>query len=480
MSFATPVFLWMFMPAVLVAYFVLPARHRNAILALASLVFYAYGAHAQVFLLLGCIVVNYVAGARIEATTDTRLRNAILATTVVADVGVLAYWKYAGFLSREVSSFTSLFGGHGSGVISIALPIGISFFTFHLLSYVIDVWRERSHALRRPLDFAAYIAMFPQLIAGPIVRYHEIADQLAEIRDDRWADLAAGFPRFVYGLGKKVIVADSIGPIANAVFDQPAGHLTTASAWLGTIAYAMQLYFDFSGYSDMAIGLAAMFGFRFPENFNRPYSASSITDFWRRWHMSLSRWFRDYLYIPLGGNQGSAFATYRNLLLVFALTGLWHGAAWTFLIWGLYHGAWLIYERSRPRLRAAHGASALGVGAVARMRARTFLIVMFGWVLFRAPDIPHALGVYRAMFTPRGLGLDALTSAAWSHERRFVLLVSLVVLLLPRDFVIGKVLDAGRSTVARVGRLVVVFGLAPLVVVLVVAGTFSPFLYFQF
>jgi alginate O-acetyltransferase complex protein AlgI len=468
MSFATPVFLWLFMPVVLAGYFILPARRRNALLAVASLVFYAYGAHGQVFLLVTCIAVNYVAGARIEATTDVRVRNAILAVTVVGDVGVLAYWKYAGFFT--------------GGVLSVALPIGISFFTFHLLSYVIDVWRGRSHALRRPLDFAAYIAMFPQLIAGPIVRYHEIADQLAEIRDDRWADLAAGFPRFMYGLGKKVIVADSIGPIANAVFDQPTGHLTTASAWLGTIAYAMQLYFDFSGYSDMAIGLASMFGFRFPENFNRPYSAHSITDFWRRWHMSLSRWFRDYLYIPLGGNQGSAFSTYRNLLLVFALTGLWHGAAWTFLIWGLYHGALLIYERSRPRLREtpSDDGRAPVLGSVVRMRARTFLLVLFGWVLFRAPDLSHAFGVYRAMFTPRGFALDALTSATWSHERRFILVVSLVVLLLPRDFVVGKVLDAGRSTAARVSRLAVVLGLTPLVVILVVAGTFSPFLYFQF
>src|SRR6476646_4774801 len=246
MSFATPVFLWLFMPVVLGCYFIFPARHRNAVLAVSSLIFYAYGAHNLVFLLLGAIAVNYVAGAAIEAARDDKLRHTLLALIVVLDVGMLVFWKYAGFFSRQVRDFADLFGGHGTPVLNVLLPIGISFYTFHLMSYVIDVWRGRSRALRNPLDFVTYIAMFPQLIAGPIVRYHEIADQLGRVPKDRLAAIAAGFPRFVYGLGKKVLIADNIGPIANAVFDQPTGHLTTASAWLGTLAYTMQLYFDFS------------------------------------------------------------------------------------------------------------------------------------------------------------------------------------------------------------------------------------------
>ena len=304
MSFATPVFLWVFMPLVLAAYWLLPARHRNAVLAVASLGFYAYGAKGAVFTLLVCITANYAAGIAIDAAAgDDRRRNVLLGLIVAFDVGVLAYWKYAGFFSKQVDALAGLFGDGSTPVLHVVLPIGISFFTFHLLSYVIDVWRQRTPALRRPLHFVTYIAMFPQLIAGPIVRYHEISHQLQEVRTRRIDDLAAGFPRFAWGLCKKVMVADTIAPVADAVFSQPAGRLTTTSAWLGVIAYTLQIYFDFSGYTDMAIGLARMFGFRFPENFARPYSAVSITDFWRRWHMSLSQWFRDYVYVALGGNR---------------------------------------------------------------------------------------------------------------------------------------------------------------------------------
>ena len=246
------------------------------------------------------------------------------------------------------------------------------------MSYIIDVYRKSRRAQKSPVQFVTYIAMFPQLIAGPIVRYHEIADQLPDVRRHRMADFGAGFPRFALGLSKKVIVADSVGPIAGAAFDTSAADLTTATAWIGILAYTVQIYFDFSGYSDMAIGLASMFGFRLPENFNRPYSAHSITDFWRRWHMSLSRWFRDYVYIPLGGNRNGKVSTYRNLMIVFVLVGFWHGAAWTFLIWGLYHGGLLIIER----ITGYDAAKATGLRLVGQ-RALTALLVMIGWVFFR-------------------------------------------------------------------------------------------------
>ncbi len=401
MSFASPIFLWGFMPVVLAAYLIIPAHHRNAVLAVSSLAFYAYGAHAAVFLLLGCIGVNYAAGIAIEQAESEFRRNAYLAAVVVADVGVLGYWKYAGFFTRQARTLAQLFGGHGVSVIDVALPIGISFFTFHLLSYVIDVWRERSPALRHPLTFVTYIAMFPQLIAGPIVRYHEIADQLTEVRTHRAADVAAGFPRFILGLSKKVVVADSVGPLADALFSQTSGGLTTVSAWIGVLAFSVQIYFDFSGYTDMAIGLARMFGFRFPENFARPYSAHSITDFWRRWHMSLSRWFRDYVYIPLGGNRGSAAQTYRNLIIVFVLTGLWHGAAWTFVAWGTLHGLGQCTGHYRRAKRVERGLSPQreGRGWIAWERFATFQLVCVGWVFFRATSFANAFAMFGRLFT---------------------------------------------------------------------------------
>ncbi len=482
MSFATPVFLWVFMPVVLGAYWLLPPRHRNAVLAVSSLAFYAYGAKGQVITLLVCITINYLAGIAIDRADTDRARNTALALVVVFDVGMLGYWKYAGFLSRQVDALAGLVGDGSAPILRIALPIGISFFTFHQLSYVIDVWRGRSAALHRPLDFATYIAMFPQLIAGPIVRFHEINHQLEEIRTRRLDDFAAGFPRFAWGLCKKVMIADTIAPVADAVFGQPAGNLTTTSAWIGVIAYTLQIYFDFSGYSDMAIGLARMFGFHFPENFARPYSAVSITDFWRRWHMSLSRWFRDYVYVPLGGNRGGTVGTYRNLYIVFLLTGLWHGAAWTFILWGLYHGTLLVYERVRPGLRGAHGLPPedLGHGREAWLRARTFLLVVIGWVFFRAPGLDRALGILEAMFLPNGFGLDLATDVALTRERLTVIVLASGVVLLPRGLVVGRVLDASRNTWARTSRLAVVLVGAPLAALLVAAGTFSPFLYYQF
>ncbi|HZC53251.1 MAG TPA: MBOAT family O-acyltransferase, partial [Mycobacterium sp.] len=312
MSFAAPIFLWYFMPAVLLAYWVLPGRWRNGLLAIASLTFYVYGAGSFIFALVACIAVNFAAGIGVDAerfAERPRARRAILAGAIVFDLSVLAVWKYAGFATRQIHSLSHALGLGDSPIVTLALPIGISFFTFHHLSYVVDVYRHSRHAQKSPVQFVTYIAMFPQLIAGPIVRYHEIADQLADTKRDRLTDFVDGFPRFALGLSKKVIVADTVSPIANAAFLIDPSQLTTGTAWVGALAYTVQIYFDFSGYSDMAIGLAQMFGLRLPENFNRPYSAHSITDFWRRWHMSLSRWFRDYAYIPLGGNRNGTAQT---------------------------------------------------------------------------------------------------------------------------------------------------------------------------
>lgn len=481
MSFASPAFLWVFMPVVLAAYWVLPSRARNAVLAVASLAFYAYGAKGDIVILVVEVVLNYGAGIAIDRATANRTRTLFLGAISALDVGVLAYWKYAGFLSKQASDISDLFGSGSLPVLNVALPIGISFFTFHLLSYVIDVHRGRSSALRRPLDFVTYIAMFPQLIAGPIVRYHMIREQLEEVRTNRMSDLASGFPRFALGLTKKVVVADTLAPVADAVFALPAGRMTTTTAWIGVAAYTLQIYFDFSGYTDMAIGLARMFGFRFPENFARPYSALSITDFWRRWHMSLSQWFRDYVYIPLGGNQGSAARTYRNLYIVFFLTGLWHGAAWTFVLWGLYHGTLLVVERRSPKLRDPSGLPP--PAAPLRhvwLRARTLLLVMVGWVLFRSPNLGAAFALVKSMLVPSGFELELTTNLALSRERLVVLVLASTVVFLPRSFVLGPILDAGRDAFARFARLGVTVLGAPYATLLIAAGTFSPFLYYRF
>ncbi|PZR66693.1 MAG: membrane-bound O-acyltransferase family protein [Solirubrobacterales bacterium] len=477
MSFASPIFLWYFMPALLVVVWLTPRSARNLVVALFSLLFYVWGAGTFVFLLLACIAVNYAAGRLVEpgrGGASERSRKLWLAATASFDVGILAIWKYGTFAQQQFHALVHDFGGSTGSVLRIALPIGISFFTFHHLSYVIDVYRGVRPAQRHPVAFVTYIAMFPQLIAGPIVRYHEIADQLPERRPDRLGDFAAGFPRFAHGLAKKVIVADSIGPIADSIFALSSNQLTTPAAWLGALAYALQIYFDFSGYSDMAIGLGRMLGFRLPENFARPYSAVSITDFWRRWHMSLSRWFRDYLYIPLGGNRGSAGRTYFNLYLVFALVGFWHGANWTFLIWGLYHGSWLVLERvtgyrswADERLRVLR-------------RLFTYFVVVVGWVFFRAPNLHAAGSMLQAMFVPRFGPLPDTVTAAANTQRTLTFALALLVVLIPGRFVLGRFLEASTSRIGSLARVGVTAVAAPYAAVLVAAGTFSPFLYFRF
>ncbi len=476
MSFATPTFLWYFMPATLLVYWLLPRRARNGVLAAASLIFYAWGGHAFVFLLLACVAVNFAAGLALDATGAgwQRRRQLTLIVACGLDLGALAVWKYADFASRQVSQLVRGLGLGHTPVATLVLPIGISFFTFHNLSYVIDVYRGRRHALHSPLKFVTYIVMFPQLIAGPIVRFHEIAEQLDTPPQDRLGDLAAGFPRFALGLSKKVIVADTVAPAVNAVYALQPSHLTTGSAWLGALGYTVQLYFDFSGYSDMAIGLGRMFGFRLPENFDRPYSATSITDFWRRWHMSLSRWFRDYLYIPLGGNRGTKFQTYRNLYIVFALTGLWHGANWTFLIWGLFHGTLLVIERVTKWGQLPAGRS------WPYRRLLTQLLVVFGWVLFRSPNLHYAVQMLHVMVIPTGSALPVSVSTVLTHRVVVVGIASLLTFVMPARFVMGRFVEFGSGSAALATRASYALIAAPLAAILVAVGTFSPFLYYQF
>jgi alginate O-acetyltransferase complex protein AlgI len=477
LSFASPIFLWYFMPAVLLALWLTPRTWRNPVVAAASLVFYVWGAQQFVFLLLACIGFNFIAGRLVEP--DGRLkrdrdRTRVLIATVIFDIGILAIWKYGTFAQEEFGALIHDFGGTTGSILRITLPIGISFFTFHHLSYVIDIYRGKRPAQRNLISFITYIAMFPQLIAGPIVRYHEIADQLPDVREDRIADFAAGFPRFAHGLAKKVIIADSVGPIADSVFGLSSHQLTTPAAWLGALAYTLQIYFDFSGYSDMAIGLGRMMGFQLPENFARPYSAVGITDFWRRWHMSLSRFFRDYLYVPLGGNRKGGRRTYVNLYITFALTGFWHGANWTFLIWGLYHGTWLVIERVTGYRKLPDERLAIP------RRIGAFLIVLIGWVFFRATTLHGALVMLHAMFVPHFGALPNAVATAATHQRVTTLILGALVVLIPARFVMGRFVEESTGRWATAARVAVSAVAAPYAAILVAAGTFSPFLYFRF
>ncbi|NUT49757.1 MAG: MBOAT family protein, partial [Saccharothrix sp.] len=360
-------------------------------------------------------------------------------------------------------------------VVHLALPIGISFYTFHHISYVVDVYRGERPALREPVAFVTYIAMFPQLVAGPIVRFREIADQLPQPRLHRWDDVAAGFPRFALGLCKKVIIADSLAPMVDACFATPADQMTTGIAWLGAIGYTLQLYFDFSGYSDMAIGLGRMLGFRLPENFARPYSSVTITEFWRRWHMSLSRWFRDYVYIPLGGNRGGVLQTYRNLSIVFVLTGFWHGANWTFLAWGLFHGGLLVLERRF----GLHSAPVTTRARIAR-RALTMLLVVIGWVFFRSADLGSAFTMIGHLLWPDFSGWTDAVAVAATNQRIVLLVLALAIVVLPSHPVSGPYLESSRDRIATAARVSLMTAGVGYAAILIASGTFSPFLYYQF
>ena len=477
MVFSSITFLFFFLPAVLLGYYLVPRRWRNALLVVASLGFYTWGAGWIVLVLLGSIAANGLYGLGVERAMDRGdLRRArwTLGAAVVTNVAILGWFKYANFGVDTVNGVLAATGGGALAWTDILLPIGISFYTFHSLSYLVDIYRGTARHLERPIDFALYITLFPQLVAGPIVRFHEIRDQLVR-RRETLDTFASGVYRFTHGLGKKVLIADTVAPVADAAFAAPTGELTTAAAVLGVVAYAVQLYFDFSGYSDMALGLAMMFGIHLPENFARPYAARSVTEFWRRWHMSLSRWFRDYLYIPLGGNRGSSFATYRNLVIVFLVTGLWHGAAWTFVAWGALHGLMLLVER---RLGVGRGDADDDRRDVVG-QARTIALVLFAWILFRSPDIGHALG-YMAALPRLGLELPLAMARALDPLALTALAIGCASVLLPRDWVTGVRLE--RATMPRIrwlrlGSVAVVF---PLAVAFLIAGDFSPFLYFQF
>ncbi|MDB5419040.1 MAG: poly(beta-D-mannuronate) O-acetylase [Phenylobacterium sp.] len=389
MVFSSIIFLFYFLPVFLLGYYL--SGWRTGFLLLGSAVFYTWGEGAYVLLLGTLIVLNWAGAVVIWEAASARRRRGVLVALVVLDLGVLGVFKYAGFLAHNINL---LLPGPVLPELHLRLPLGISFFTFQLISYLMDVSRRSVRVEANLTKFAAYILMFPHLIAGPIVRYADIRDEMHAERRHH-GTIGLGLQYLIVGLCQKVLIANQVAPLADHAFSRPAGGLDALTAWSGAFAYALQIYFDFCGYSNMAIGLAFMLGFTYPKNFDHPYASRSLTEFWRRWHISLSSWFRDYLYIPLGGNRAGRLKTLRNLLIVFFLTGLWHGAAWTFVLWGLYHGAFLLLER-------------FGLGRLLERGPRplshlyAILVVLLGWVLFRAPDLPQALSYYAAMFDPAG------------------------------------------------------------------------------
>jgi len=392
MVFSSSLFLLYFFPVFLIVYYLLPRVAKNPFALLASIFFYAWGAPTFVFVVLGSILLDFYVVKWMDHSKGKR-KGWLLATSMTLNIGLLLYFKYANFFVDNANEILSYFGMNAVHWTRVALPIGISFFTFQKITYAVDVYRKVHDPLKLISDYAMYILMFPQLIAGPIVRYNEIADQLVDRRANENIDnRLTGFFRFVVGLSKKVLIANVLGEEVDRIFELGGAEIGSMTAWYGIIAYSFQIYFDFSGYSDMAIGIGRMIGFRFPENFNNPYISQSISEFWRRWHMTLGRFMKDYLYIPLGGNRVSEGRMYFNLWVVFLISGFWHGAAWNFVIWGAFHGLFLIADRIF--LLKVYKA----IGKLPSIII-TYFIVLISWVFFRAETLPDAMSYLDSMFS---------------------------------------------------------------------------------
>jgi alginate O-acetyltransferase complex protein AlgI len=470
MVFSEPFFLFAFLPLALLLINLSIGRGHNYTILLFSLVFYYWSSGWDVLLLVLSIFGNWNIGLLL----DRYRSRALLVAGITLNLALLGFFKYAYFFA-ENASFVIGYEGNNPFV-DIILPIGISFFTFQGISYLVDIWRKDISAEKNLVVFGAYLSFFPQLIAGPIVRFKDVIKDYHKPRITL-DNVAYGSSRFAHGLIKKVLIADSAGLIADACFAVPAEHLTFGESWLGALAYAIQIYFDFSAYSDMAIGLGLICGIRFLENFNHPYASSTITEFWRRWHISLSSWFRDYLYIPLGGNRVSKLKNYRNLLIVFFITGLWHGASWSFVAWGLYHGLFLMGEKllfgrrvnalTTPLLRAVY----------------VLPVVLVGWVIFRAESLSAALAYLEVMFDPVGNSAATLSISVQATLTPFpilALVLGSMSFFASRRYTLGQLLTRQTSAAMDFARLIYVTLTIALGAILVLQSDFSPFLYFRF
>lgn len=468
MVFSTIIFLCAFLPITIIGYYLMPGRGKNIFLLLLSLLFYAWGEPTYVFVMLFSILCNYTFGMILSGCKEN-WRKLWVTVAILTNLGVLGVFKYTGFVVSTLSGFMP-------GLLripEIALPIGISFYTFQGLSYCIDVYRDKSIAQKNPINLALYISMFPQLIAGPIVRYTDIRGNLNERKHS--AELfAAGAERFIIGLAKKAILANTMGALADQIMGSNIATLSTPVAWLGAVAYTLQIYFDFSGYSDMAIGLGKIFGFHFPENFNYPYIAKSVREFWQRWHISLSSWFRDYLYIPLGGNRKGN--VYFNLFVVFLATGLWHGAAWGFVLWGLWHGFFMIAERviakhlvkTEDKENAVLTVIKAGLGHV-----YTMLVVIVGWVLFKLVDVGATWNYLKVMFGITQNEFVAYSPLYYLDGRTCFLLICALLACIPWKR--WKENDA-----VLIVRRIILLVLLALCFMFIITSTYNPFIYFRF
>ena len=463
MVFSSTPFLFIYLPVVLAVYYLLPRRWRNLWLFIVNLVFYGWGEPVYILLMLFSIALNYAAGRLIgRHAAERRRAKRVLIADIVINLAMLAFFKYYDLFARTLS----LIPGLAIPTLGLGLPIGISFYTFQIMSYPIDVYRGDAEVQRNFISFGTFVALFPQLIAGPIVRYKDIAAQLAG-REYSVDQFASGVRRFCVGLGKKVLIANNIGMLWDVYSAQTPSELTVFGAWMGICAFTLQIYFDFSGYSDMAIGLGRMLGFEFLENFNYPYTSKSVTEFWRRWHISLGAWFRDYVYIPLGGNRKGLARQLLNILIVWALTGFWHGANWTFLCWGLYYAVFLMIEKAFL-LKPLQKVPALG-------HVYALVVAICGWVMFDLPSVGDALRYYGAMFGG-GAGFVNRTDLFYLRSYGIIFLVAVLACLPLGKTFYWHLSERLRSVVTPV----LILGVLVLSTAYLVDATYNPFLYFRF
>ena len=463
MVFSSLLFLFLYLPVVLAIYYAVPRAWRNVWLFIANLAFYGWGEPVYILLMLFSICINFFAGVLIDRNSENRKKaKTILILDVVINLAMLAFFKYYDLFAATLSRIP----GVAIPALHLALPIGISFYTFQTMSYPIDIYRGDARVQKNFISFGTFVALFPQLIAGPIVRYKDIASQL-DFRATGAEQFASGVRRFAVGLGKKVLIANNIGALWDVYAAKAPGELTVLGAWLGILAFSLQIYFDFSGYSDMAIGLGRMLGFEFLENFNYPYISKSVTEFWRRWHISLGTWFRDYVYIPLGGNRKGPWRQILNLLIVWALTGFWHGANWTFLCWGLYYAVFLIIEKLFLLKKLER------VPVLATIY--TLLVAVCGWVLFDLPSLSAAVSYYGAMF---GVGAAGAAAADFFYLKEYAVVFLVCILAcLP----LGKKLyDKLPGKVKAWLTPVMIAAVLILSTAYLVDATYNPFLYFRF
>ena len=477
MVFSSLTFVCLFLPSVLAVYFLAPQRARNLVLVAASGVFYIWGARIGIVLIVISVSINFLLGQAIAAAEPAR-RHRLIAWSVAGNLLVLIVFKYTDFIIENVNAVVEPLWSWRVPSVAIPLPLGISFFTFHIISYLVDIYRGIAQPQRSAAAFALYIVNFPQLIAGPIIRYRPFAPQLVD-RSVSFHDLDAGVARFAAGLGKKLLIANPIGAVADQLFAIAPSDLPIWMVWLAVLCFGLQIYFDFSGYSDMAIGMARMFGFRFPENFNYPYSATSVQEFWRRWHITLSAWLRDYVYIPLGGSRGTAWRTTRNLWIVFLLCGAWHGASWNFVVWGMWHGFFLALERldfARWTLSR--------MPRIAR-NVYMLLVVMVGWVFFRSPTLELAFDMLARMFafqpgTPAMLPVSAYITGPTMLLIALAACFSFPVWSRAREWTHKRVGTPGDQTAYELARAVLVGLITVLCLATMTIDQNNPFIYFRF